>query len=80
MTRNLYSVLSSARGPGLEEFLQNLQQSFTPSSFRNHYLCAVKAAKIMTKQKSGLIVNVSSPGGKTYIFTPAYGIGKAGSE
>jgi hypothetical protein len=31
----------------------------------------------MIKQKSGLIVNVSSMGGQTYLFTPAYGIGKA---
>ena len=38
----------------------------------------MKAAKIMTKQKSGLIVNVSSVGGKLYLFTPAYGVGKAG--
>jgi len=44
---------------------------------RNHYICSTKAAKMMTKQKSGLIVNISSGGGKVYLFTPAYGIGKA---
>jgi len=59
------------------EFPESVWDETNSVGLRNHYLCAVKAAKIMTKQKSGLIVNVSSPGGKTYIFTPAYGIGKA---
>jgi NADP-dependent 3-hydroxy acid dehydrogenase YdfG len=31
---------------------------------------------MMVKQKSGLIVTVSSAGGQTYLFTPAYGVGK----
>lgn len=43
---------------------------------RNHYLCAVHAAKLMTVKKSGLIVNISSPGGLRYLFNVPYGIGK----
>jgi len=31
----------------------------------------------MVPQKDGLIVNISSPGGLTYLFNVAYGIGKA---
>ncbi|KAL3885707.1 hypothetical protein ACJMK2_025753 [Sinanodonta woodiana] len=43
---------------------------------RNHYQCAVLAAKMMVPRKSGLIVNVSSAGGSRYMFNPCYGIGK----
>lgn len=45
--------------------------------FRNHYICAVKAAQLMVPRKNGLIVNVSSIGGIMYLFGPAYGVGKA---
>ena len=30
----------------------------------------------MVPRKQGLIVNVSSPGGLTYLFNVAYGVGK----
>jgi len=43
---------------------------------RNHYMCSVHAAKLMTVRKSGLIVNISSPGGLKYLFNVPYGIGK----
>ncbi|ELT87310.1 hypothetical protein CAPTEDRAFT_96332 [Capitella teleta] len=43
---------------------------------RNHYLCSVLAARIMVPRKRGLIVNVSSPGGIGFLFSPSYGIGK----
>ncbi|XP_055354851.1 dehydrogenase/reductase SDR family member 1-like [Paramacrobiotus metropolitanus] len=47
---------------------------------RNHYICSVKAAKMMVKQKSGLIVMISSIGAIKYSDTPAYGIGKAACD
>jgi hypothetical protein len=34
----------------------------------------------MTKNKKGLIINVSSFGGKMFLFNPVYGIGKAGCD
>ena len=34
----------------------------------------------MVENKSGLIVNVSSPGGLRYLFNVAYGVGKAGVD
>ena len=43
---------------------------------RNHYMCSVHAAKLMTVRKSGLIVNISSVGGLRYLFNVPYGIGK----
>lgn len=43
---------------------------------RNHYICAVYAARIMVPRKQGLIVNISSGGGLRYLFNVAYGVGK----
>ena len=36
--------------------------------------------RMMTKKKSGLIINISSYGGLRYLFNVAYGIGKAGKD
>ena len=43
---------------------------------RSHYIASVHAARIMTKQKSGLIINISSEGAAHYLFYLAYGVGK----
>ncbi|GMS95463.1 hypothetical protein PENTCL1PPCAC_17638 [Pristionchus entomophagus] len=43
---------------------------------RNHYFCSVYASRLMVKNGKGLIVNVSSAGGLTYLFNVAYGVGK----
>jgi len=43
---------------------------------RNHYLCTVRAAKLMVPRGTGLIVNVSSFGGLRYLFNIPYGVGK----
>ena len=34
----------------------------------------------MSERKDGLIVNISSMGGLTYLFNAVYGIGKAGCD
>lgn len=44
---------------------------------RNHYICSVYAARMMVERGSGLIVNLSSPGGLRYLFNVPYGVGKA---
>ncbi|HVL02055.1 MAG TPA: SDR family NAD(P)-dependent oxidoreductase, partial [Dongiaceae bacterium] len=44
------------------------------------YLASWHAAKIMTAQKRGLIVNTSSPGAACYMHGPAYGAQKAGND
>lgn len=43
---------------------------------RNHYICAVYAARMMVPRNKGLIVNVSGAPGLTYVFNCAFGIGK----
>mgnify|MGYP000022796183 FL=1 len=47
---------------------------------RSSYIAAYHAAKIMASQKSGLIVNTSSPGAACYMHGPAYGAQKAGGD
>ncbi len=44
---------------------------------RGHYVCSHTVAPIMVKQGRGLIVNVSSFAGMSYVFNVAYGVGKA---
>lgn len=47
---------------------------------RSHYVASVLAAKKMSQQKRGLIINIGSFGGVNYIFDVAYGIGKAAMD
>ncbi len=47
---------------------------------RSSYVTSYHAAKIMSKQKYGLIVNTSSPGAACYMHGPAYGAQKAGCD
>ncbi|XP_055354870.1 dehydrogenase/reductase SDR family member 1-like [Paramacrobiotus metropolitanus] len=65
---------------GRLDILVSNAYSGAPELYGNHYICAVKAARIMTQQKTGLIINVSSSGGGGYLFTPVYGIGKAACD
>ncbi|KAL8584560.1 hypothetical protein ACOMHN_016879 [Nucella lapillus] len=55
--------------PGVWDDINNV-------GLRNHYVCSVLAAKMMVPRKQGLIVNVSSAGGLSYLFNVAYGVGK----
>ncbi|XP_067652032.1 dehydrogenase/reductase SDR family member 1-like [Haliotis asinina] len=43
---------------------------------RNHYICSVLASRMMVPRKQGLIINISSIGGLSYLFNVPYGIGK----
>jgi dehydrogenase/reductase SDR family protein 1 len=47
---------------------------------RGYYVASVLGAPMMVKQKSGLIVNISSRGGREYVFSASYGVGKAGVD
>lgn len=44
---------------------------------RGHYVCSHTVAPMMAEQGRGLIVNVSSFAGMSYVFNVAYGVGKA---
>lgn len=45
---------------------------------RGYYVASVYGAPLMVRQRSGLIVNISSRGGLGYVFSASYGVGKAG--
>ena len=47
---------------------------------RSAYVMSAFVAPHMVKQKSGLMVQVSSLGGYTYLFDVGYGVGKAGLD
>lgn len=47
------------------------------AGLRGHYIASVHAARMMTRQRRGLILNISSFGAVTYLFNVAYGVGKA---
>jgi NAD(P)-dependent dehydrogenase (short-subunit alcohol dehydrogenase family) len=44
---------------------------------RSHYVASVMAAPLLLESRSGLIVNVSSPGSVRYMHNTVYGVGKA---
>lgn len=83
LVNNAYSAVNALQsnfGKPFWEISESIWDEVNSVGLRNSYICATKAAKIMTKQKSGLIVNVTSPGSQQYIFTPAYGIGKSATD
>eukprot|EP00112_Aurelia_sp_Birch-Aquarium-sp1_P015412 Seg3410.1 transcript_id=Seg3410.1/GoldUCD/mRNA.D3Y31 product="Dehydrogenase/reductase SDR family member 1" protein_id=Seg3410.1/GoldUCD/D3Y31 len=47
---------------------------------RSNYVAAHYAANMMIKRNSGLIVNISSPGGMRYLFNIPYGVGKEAND
>ncbi|GAU88819.1 hypothetical protein RvY_01448 [Ramazzottius varieornatus] len=83
LVNNAYSAVNAlvtGFGKPFWEIPETMWDEVNNVGLRNHYICSAKAAQIMTKKKSGLIVNVSSLGGKVYLFTPAYGIGKVACD
>lgn len=77
---------------GVNMIMTNMGKSFWESNpfevwdcingvgLRNHYCCTTLASRIMTENKSGLIINISSGGGLRYLFNVAYGVGKAACD
>jgi NAD(P)-dependent dehydrogenase (short-subunit alcohol dehydrogenase family) len=47
------------------------------SGVRAAYVCAAQAARLMTAQNSGLIVNISYWSAQRYLYNTAYGVAKA---
>lgn len=47
---------------------------------RGYYSCSVFGAPLLIRNPGGLIVNISSRGGRGYVFNTAYGVGKAGVD
>jgi dehydrogenase/reductase SDR family protein 1 len=47
---------------------------------RSHYVASVLAVPLLLRQPGGLIINISSWGGRKDVFTVAYGVVKAGVD
>jgi NAD(P)-dependent dehydrogenase (short-subunit alcohol dehydrogenase family) len=69
-----------ATGKGFWDKPLHLWEVNANVGLRSHYVASVFAAKRMTKNKSGIIVNISSPGGLKWFNDVAYGVAKAGVD
>ncbi|KAE9548595.1 hypothetical protein FO519_008194 [Halicephalobus sp. NKZ332] len=79
LVNNAYSGVMSINENGGKNFYEQnpeVWDDINNVGLRNHYFCSVYAARMMVKNRSGLIVNISSAGGLQYIFNVAYGVGK----
>ncbi|KAI1712975.1 short chain dehydrogenase domain-containing protein [Ditylenchus destructor] len=83
LVNNAYAGVPTLFGSGDKKFWElptSVYDTINNTGLRNHYICAVLAAKLMVPRKKGLIVTVSSFGGAGYLFNVAYGIGKAAGD
>jgi NAD(P)-dependent dehydrogenase (short-subunit alcohol dehydrogenase family) len=83
LVNNVYSgvqALTQASGKPFWDFDSSLWDGCNNVGLRSHYVASIFAARIMTKQNSGLICTISSWGGMSYIFGAAYGAGKAACD
>ncbi|KAE9546060.1 hypothetical protein FO519_010728, partial [Halicephalobus sp. NKZ332] len=79
LVNNAYSgVVNIGENTGKDFYEQNpeIWDDINNVGLRNHYFCSVYATRMMVKNRSGLIVNISSAGGLKYLFNVAYGVGK----
>ena len=79
LVNNAYAAVNTiATCMGVPFYEQPLStwDTFNNVGLRNHYLCSVRAAKMMVPRGCGLIVNISSFGGLRYFFNIPYGVGK----
>ncbi|MEH1787509.1 SDR family NAD(P)-dependent oxidoreductase [Nostoc sp.] len=83
LVNNAYSGVQAVRDAFGQPFWDcepSLWDASNNVGLRSHYVASVFAARMMTKQNSGLICTISSWGGMSYIFNTAYGVGKAACD
>lgn len=83
LVNNAYSGVQALRDAQRKPFWDcepNLWDACNNVGLRSHYVASIFAARMMTKRKSGLICNISSWGGMSYIFGAAYGAGKSACD
>jgi dehydrogenase/reductase SDR family protein 1 len=62
------------------EIKPEVWDDFNNVGLRNHYVCSVYASRLMVRQKSGLIVFISSVGGTFSLGNVSYCVGKAATD
>jgi dehydrogenase/reductase SDR family protein 1 len=81
LVNNFYQIPNPpAMGKGFWEHPISVWDDQCGVGLRGYYVASVLGAPMMVKQKSGLIVNISSRGGREYVFSASYGVGKAGVD
>lgn len=81
LVNNVYQIPNPpAMGKGFWEHPVSVWDDQCGVGLRGYYVASVYAAPLMVRQKSGLIVNISSRGGREYVFSASYGVGKAGVD
>ncbi|CAJ0931486.1 unnamed protein product, partial [Mesorhabditis belari] len=79
LVNNAYSAVTAIfEGTGKKFYQQEAEvwDEVNNVGLRNHYYCCVYGSRMMVKNKKGLIINISSPGGLRYLFNIPYGVGK----
>lgn len=82
LVNNVWAGPSDSRGfdaPAWERPLSDWD-SLIGVGLRTHYVASVAACRVMVAQRSGLIVNISSFGGRAHLHSVLYGISKAGLD
>lgn len=81
LVNNVYQIPNPpAMGKGFWEHPVSVWDDQCGVGLRGYYVASVFAAPIMVRQQSGLIVNISSRGGREYVYSASYGVGKAGVD
>ncbi len=81
LVNNVYQIPDPpAMGKGFWEHPVSVWDDQCGVGLRGYYVASVFAAPMMVRQGSGLIVNISSRGGREYVFSASYGVGKAGVD
>ena len=82
LVNNVYKIPTPpAWGGGFWEHPIGIWDDQVGIGLRAHYVASWHAAPLLFEAGPGAtIVNVSSPGGQTYIFSASYGTGKAGLD
>ena len=81
LVNNVYQIPNPpAMGKGFWEHPVSVWDDQCGVGLRGYYVASVFGAPMMVAQGSGLIVNISSRGGREYVFSASYGVGKAGVD
>ncbi len=81
LINNVYQIPDPpAMGKGFWEHPVSVWDDQCGVGLRGYYVASVFGAPLMVRQGSGLIVNISSRGGREYVFSASYGVGKAGVD